>query len=149
LLLPDGRALSWGWDDTLRIWDLATGANRMLGGHEDYVYGALLLPDGRALSWSSDRTLRIWTLATGRSRVLVGHRDVVLGARLLPDGRAISWSADRSVRLWDLHGDAASVAFSFDTKPTVLVPHSNGVLVGDDFGRIHFLEVRPGTSEQT
>ena len=58
LLLPDARrVLSWSDDDTLRLWDLQTGAARTLEGHNDHVHGALLLPDERrVLSWSKDKT---------------------------------------------------------------------------------------------
>ena len=63
LLVPDGRALSWSGDGTLRVWDLATGEGRALTGHEDSVTVPLVLLDGRALSWSGDGTLRVWDLA--------------------------------------------------------------------------------------
>ncbi|MGF6789737.1 DUF4062 domain-containing protein [Paraburkholderia tuberum] len=109
LLLPDGQALSWSADHTLRIWDLATGASRTLTGHKDAVGGALLLPDGQMLWWSADHTLRIWDLATGTSRTLTGHKDAVGGALLLPDGQALSWSADRTLRIWDLATGASRV----------------------------------------
>ena len=102
LLLPDGHALSWSDDGTLRVWDFATGEGRALIGHEDGVTGALLLPDGQVLSWSRDRTLRVWDLATGKDRTLTGHQGEVRGALPLPDGHALSWSYDRTLRIWDL-----------------------------------------------
>jgi WD40 repeat protein len=111
LLLPDGGALSWSGDGTLRLWNLAAGNGRALSGHEDVVNGALLLTDGRALSWSRDNTLRLWDLAAGAGRALTGHRDSVDGALLLPDGRALSWSADRTLRIWDAsRGDSRALA---------------------------------------
>ncbi|MFT3718424.1 NB-ARC domain-containing protein [Pseudorhodoferax sp.] len=104
LALPDGRALSWSYDGTLRLWDLQRpGEHHTLAGHAGWVRGALLLPDGRALSWSDDRTLRLWDLQRpGEHHTLAGHADGVRGALLLPDGRALSWSDDRTLRLWDL-----------------------------------------------
>ena len=58
LLLPDGRVLSWSRDETLPVWDVATGEGRALTGHAGSVRGALLLPDGRVLSWGDDWCVR-------------------------------------------------------------------------------------------
>ena len=66
--LPDGRrALSGSEDNTLRLWDLATGETlRTLEGHTTWVIAVAVLADGsRALSGSWDNTLRLWDLATG------------------------------------------------------------------------------------
>ena len=66
LALPDGRLLSWSDDNTLRLWDGASGAAlATLEGHTWPVTGALALPDGRLLSWSNDNTLRLWDGASG------------------------------------------------------------------------------------
>ena len=64
----DGRRiLSWSRDNTLRLWDAATGA--AIGApmrHENSVNGALFGKDERRiLSWSEDNTLRLWDAATG------------------------------------------------------------------------------------
>ena len=61
------RAVSWLWDRTLRLWDLASRALlRALEGHSGSANGAVMLPDGaRALSWSEDHTLRLSDLASG------------------------------------------------------------------------------------
>jgi WD40 repeat protein len=63
---PDGkRILSWSRDNTLRLWDAATGA--VIGEplrHEASVRGAVYSPAGkRILSWSDDKTLRLWDAA--------------------------------------------------------------------------------------
>ena len=67
-LTPDGRrALSGSRDNTLRLWDLETGAClQTLEGHTGWVHSVALTPDGRrALSGSRDNTLRLWDLDTG------------------------------------------------------------------------------------
>jgi WD40 repeat protein len=102
LLLPDGRALSWASDQTLRLWDLESGKGRPLRGHGGWVRGALLLPDGRALSWSDDQTLRLWDLESGEGRSLQSRGSRIHDALLLPDGRVLSWSFDWMLRLWNL-----------------------------------------------
>jgi WD40 repeat protein len=100
------RALSGSNDNTLRLWDLATGETlRTLKGHTDPVNAVALTADGsRALSGSWDNTLRLWDLATGETlRTLEGHTHWVEAVAVLADGsRALSGSADGTLRLWDL-----------------------------------------------
>lgn len=71
---PDRRQLLSGSDDgTLRLWDLASGAElRRLMGHSSLegsdggIWAIALAPDGRhALSGSADGTLRLCDLAAG------------------------------------------------------------------------------------
>ena len=74
---PDGRqAISASYDNTLKVWDLASGAEvRTLPGHTGTVYGVAVTPDGRqAISASWDNTLKVWDLASGAEvRTLPGH----------------------------------------------------------------------------
>jgi WD40 repeat protein len=65
---PDGRHLaSGGWDDTIRIWDAATG--KQLHAFPA-PWGVLVLrwsPDGKRLASANyDRTVRLWDPTTGK-----------------------------------------------------------------------------------
>ena len=74
---PDGTwIVSASYDNTLKIWDAATGAERAtLTGHTGSVNGCAVSPDGTwIVSASDDNTLKIWDAATGTERAtLTGH----------------------------------------------------------------------------
>jgi WD40 repeat protein len=65
---PDGaRIVSGSLDNTVRVWNLATGRlERTLDGHADSVCAVAVTPDGtRIVSGSWDNTVRVWNLASG------------------------------------------------------------------------------------
>jgi serine/threonine protein kinase len=103
---PDGsQALSGGEDNTLRLWDLATGKEvRRFEGHTSVVNCVAFSPDGsQVLSGSDDRSVRLWDVKTGRERQrFTGHTSVVNSVAFCPDGqRIVSAGGDRTARLWD------------------------------------------------
>ncbi|MBX7173957.1 MAG: TIR domain-containing protein, partial [Pyrinomonadaceae bacterium] len=103
----DGKFIvSGSSDETMRIWDLATGqCLKTLVGHSDSVLAVAVSSDGKFIvSGSSDETVRIWDLATGQClKTLVGHSDSVWGVAVSSDGKFIvSGSSDETVRIWDL-----------------------------------------------
>ena len=116
---PDGSWLaSAGWDGTVRIWDTATGQERVvLSGHVDPVVVAAVAvaPDGSWLATASaDRMVRIWDTATGQERaVLSGHDGWVYAVAVAPDGSWLaSASGDGTVRIWDAaNGKEQAVLF--------------------------------------
>jgi len=131
---PDGKlAASASRDETVRLWDSATGAApRTLKGHWGRVYAVAFSPDGKLVASASwDETVRLWDSATGAARrTLKGHwAGVVYAVAFSPDGKLVaSASADKTVRLWDSATGAArrtleghsggvyAVAFSPDGK---------------------------------
>ena len=76
-------------DRTLKVWDVATGAERAtLTGHTGRVNACAVSPDGTwIVSASGDETLKIWDAATGAERAtLTGHTGTVHACAVSPDG---------------------------------------------------------------
>src|SRR5262249_22793035 len=91
-------------DNTLRIWDAASGKliRSMRAG---FAYSAALSSDGaRAFTGHEMRRLASWELASGEQRELnPGHVGSISALAYTPTGdRLLSASADGSLRLWDL-----------------------------------------------
>ena len=106
-LSSDNRSvLSGSTDQTLKLWDVATGqCVRTFKGHTDTVNSVSLSFDGqRALSGSADKTLKLWDIATGRcvrtlGRYIYGVSSVFLSG----DGRwALSGGRHGGLRLWEV-----------------------------------------------
>jgi WD40 repeat protein len=106
----DGRLLaSGGFDETVKLWDVATGQERAtLRGHTDQVRAVAFAPHGRLLaSGSHDGTVKLWDVAMGQEvATMRGHTGTVTAVAFSPDGQQVaSASHDRTVRLWRLARD--------------------------------------------
>jgi WD40 repeat protein len=104
---PDGKtALADRYDNTLKIWDLATGTVKFdLRGHSARITSLSVSPDGKiAVSASRDKTVKVWDLATGRQLWdLKGHAADVTSVAVTPDGKfVLSGSKDKTLKLWNL-----------------------------------------------
>jgi WD40 repeat protein len=79
---PDGRLSARGHGEVIKLWEVATGQDRMeLIGHTAAVKSVQFLPDGRSLiSGGHDGAVRIWDLQTGKERaalIALGQEDFV------------------------------------------------------------------------
>jgi WD40 repeat protein/serine/threonine protein kinase len=102
--LAGQKLLSAGWDQVVRVWDVADGRLlQSLQGHGGYVVSLALAPDGRRLATGSlDHTARLWRIDGVGERTLAGHEGAVAAVAWSPDARVVvtgGW--DETVRLWD------------------------------------------------
>jgi eukaryotic-like serine/threonine-protein kinase len=102
---PDGGGAGGSRDNTLKVWDAATGQEiRTLKGHTAPVSRVAFSPDGRRIvSGSLDETLKVWDAATGQELLtLKGHTHWVTSVAFSPDGKQIvSGSGDGTLNAWD------------------------------------------------
>src|ERR1022692_694568 len=120
---PDGGTLATGGDNTIRLWEVATGKEVFSStGHHSIVTAVALSPDGKIVaSASEDRTIRLWETVTGKElRQLHGPEDlftldlldfkfrpvledIAESLAYSPDGKTLA-SGDRgtNIGLWDV-----------------------------------------------
>ncbi|MEM8484437.1 MAG: NB-ARC domain-containing protein [Bacteroidota bacterium] len=103
---PDGRkAISASSDQTLKLWDLRTGAQlRTFKGHRDLVHTVSFTPNGKyAVSGSDDLTLKVWDIEQGTNlHTYALHEDKILAIVPLPHDNVLSSDESGRLILWDL-----------------------------------------------
>lgn len=130
-----GRAVSGGDDATVRLWDLQSGAARVLGRHGLKVLGLAVSPDGsRVASASWDGTAALWPLyGEGAALRLEPRAGPLNDVAFSADGRLLyTAAADGSLHVWQL--DAPEV-------PRLLLKNGFGInrlLVNDASGWLVF-----------
>ncbi|WP_199247435.1 WD40 repeat domain-containing protein [[Phormidium] sp. ETS-05] len=148
-ITPDGKqAVSASGDNTLKLWNLATGSEvATLSGHSNAVLAVAITPDGfQAVSASGDNTLKLWNLATGlEAATLSGYSKSVTAVAITADGKfALSGSEDRTLKLWDLGTGDEVATFSGEYggfNCCAVAADGVTVVVGNESGRVHFLRL--------
>lgn len=98
-------AVSIELENVARLYDCATGAERPLAGHRDFVSGLAFSPDGSTLATGSmDGSIRLWNTASGECRAsLPGHMQETTDVAFSPDGRTLaSLGRNESLKLWNV-----------------------------------------------
>jgi WD40 repeat protein len=162
---PDGRQIISASDETIKLWDAATGhLIRTFSGHAGVVDSIAFSPDGKQIiSGSWDTTVKLWDAGTGRLiRTFSGHSGWVRSVAFSPDGRQIiSGSQDETIKLWDAATgrlirtfsvypglDCLSVAFSPDGKQ-IISGSSDGIINLWDAATGRLIRTFSGYSGQT
>lgn len=108
---PGGDTLvSGSQDGTIKLWDLATGAELRTFAHGSIVNSLILSPDGKTLvSGGVAGSIRQWDLESGKELRSIkgpsakGFSSLTYSIALSPDRKTLaSGSEDKNIRLWDL-----------------------------------------------
>ena len=109
-ITPDGsKIVSGSADNTIRVWDIQSGQEAVLKGHEGWVKSVAIAPDGsKVVSGSRDNTIRVWDIKSeAELAVLEGHQSSIWSVAIAPDGsKIVSGSRDKTIRVWDIKSES-------------------------------------------
>lgn len=141
-------------DHSIYVFDVQTGAAKILRGHKDQVFSVAYSPNGRQLaSGSWDGVVRIWDLKSKAIRVLHGHKAGVRSVVFSPDGTLLaSASFDRTVRVWRVQSGETKATLTGHAGPIRSVTFSpDGSLLASasEDGTARLWRVATGTTQAT
>jgi hypothetical protein len=142
------RIISASADNTLRLWDAATGKELLVfQGHTGGVLGVALSPDDKTvLSGSFDGSVRLWETKSGKLLYSIpqAHPGGVWCVKFAPDGKSFfSSGQDQVLRQWQTKGGkeirqfvgnmggSPGIACTSDGKYVMTACHDNKVRVWD------------------
>jgi WD40 repeat protein/uncharacterized caspase-like protein len=149
---PDGSKIVSGADQTVKLWDFATGKLiRSLGGeHATNVRSVSFSPDGKTVaSEDEDANIKIWNLADGNE--ITSFREGTQGGALvyLADGRHLaSANYENGITLWDVQSGRKTQ--SLDGLPfSLVISNNNCIISGNLDGTITIWDTTSGTAVHT
>ncbi|UKZ84837.1 uncharacterized protein TrAFT101_000727 [Trichoderma asperellum] len=102
VLLGDSKLATGSNDETIKIWDIATGTCLQTLARDSSL-SLLSLKNEKLASGSRDATVRIWDIVTGVCvQTLQGHSRPVTSIIALTENKLASGSLDNTVRIWDM-----------------------------------------------
>ncbi|MFC9898377.1 AAA family ATPase [Nocardia sp. NPDC127579] len=100
-LSPGGDTLATrGRDNSVQIWNLATGKQHTLFGPTASAQSIEIGPDGTTLATYDDKTIQLWDLTTGEARhTLTGAFSTLAFS---PDGTVLATARNKDTQLWNV-----------------------------------------------
>lgn len=150
IVTPDNQFLTAACWNKIEIWSLVD--YRHVGSLEDTgAYGLWTLAsssDGSLVAAAGkDRMIRCWELKSGRLiSVFNGHEDEIYDVQFLPGSTQLlaTVSRDMLLKVWRIHTGEIVTSYFGDgsLRSCISAPNLSRIVVGDDRGKLHFLEPR-------
>ncbi len=100
---PDGQRLaSTSFDRSVKVWDIASGAELFSHKHDAVAMGVAFSPDGKQLAggyWNG--TVKIWDTDTWQQVQSLRDEGNIYHVAFLPDGKRLVASTWAAARIWD------------------------------------------------
>ncbi|MHB8747714.1 MAG: nSTAND1 domain-containing NTPase [Aggregatilineales bacterium] len=93
-----------GAEQTIRLWDVATGKSLHQFAESGTIYTLAFAPDGKTFA-SVGYNVMIWDIATGVARTVARANQsgiMYSGAVFSPDGKTLFTGADKDIVVWDV-----------------------------------------------
>lgn len=137
--MPDGNAVvSSADDETVRIWDAATGEEKQKFCHWQMSNPMVVSPDGNTIAvGSASHTVILWDVATGEQRrTLEGHGARISVLAFSPDNKSlVSGSEDNTVVVWDVATGAKKEKHHYDVQISAIIFSPAGTTVASQSSR--------------
>jgi WD domain, G-beta repeat len=151
-ITPDGKTLVSGADDlTVRVWDVATGTERVtLRGHDRGIAFVAVTPDGKTVASADfNGVVKLWDAVAGRLRTTLttaGMRPSLL--ELTDDGRTLmSATGHERVTRWDVAMGRVRDSTAYDARTwwgVAFSPDGTTLAFGDRTHRLRLADLPSG-----
>ncbi len=153
---PEGTQLASGSaDETVRLWDVETGATLHIFSFDAGWCTALTFnPQGdQLIAGGMDNTVRLWDVKTGAElKTLIGHDGAIFSVAYHPKNDQLASGDSQTVRLWDVNtGVELHILEGHDSAIISLAYSLQGDQLAscDDKGKVCLWDVKTGAELHT